>query len=114
MKFQAHFPAYSETKRNGKMKLCMSGLGLAILALGGCADLAGQTGASNDIFIKELPEGVLEIAAPFQDLNAVKIEPTDGCFVYRYVGPVETTYLPLRSKRGNPICSRPQGVPATG
>lgn len=94
------------------MKFSMSGLGLAILALGGCAEFGGQTGTSNDGFIKELPEGVLEIAAPFQDLNAVRIEPADGCFVYRYVGPVETTYLPLRSKRGNPICTREPG--ATG
>lgn len=75
-------------------------------------DFSGQTGTSTEGFIKELPEGVLEIAAPFQDLNAVRIEPTDGCFVYRYVGPVETTYLPLRSKRGNPICTREPG--ATG
>lgn len=96
------------------MKFGMSGFGLAILALGGCADVGGQTRTTSDGFIKELPEGVLEIAAPFQDLNAVRIEPTDGCFVYRYVGPVETTYLPLRSIRGNPICTRPQGVSATG
>lgn len=96
------------------MKFGMSGFGLAILALGGCADVGGQTSTSTEGFIKELPEGVLEIAAPFQDLNAVRIEPTDGCFVYRYVGPVETTYLPLRSIRGNPICTRPQGVSATG
>lgn len=94
------------------MKLGVSGFGIAILALGGCSSLDGQTGTSTEGFIKELPEGVLEIAAPFQDLNAVRIEPTDGCFVYRYVGPVETTYLPLRSKRGNPICTREPG--ATG
>ena len=92
------------------MKFNMIGLGFAILALGGCADVGGQTSTSTEGFIKELPEGVLEIAAPFQDLNAVRIEPTDGCFVYRYVGPVETTYLPLRSKRGNPICTRQPGA----
>ena len=94
------------------MKLGVSGFGIAILTLGGCSSLDGQTGTSTEGFIKELPEGVLEIAAPFQDLNAVRIEPSDGCFVYRYVGPVETTYLPLRSKRGNPICTREPG--ATG
>ena len=94
------------------MKLGVSGFGIAILTLGGCSSLDGQTGTSTEGFIKELPEGVLEIAAPFQDLNAVRIEPADGCFVYRYVGPVETTYLPLRSKRGNPICTREPG--ATG
>jgi len=115
MQLSLAFPRNTTTSKGTvRMKFSTSGLGFAILALGGCADFDGQAGTSTDGFIKELPEGVLEIAAPFQDLNAVRIEPTDGCFVYRYVGPVETTYLPLRSKRGNPICTRPQGVPATG
>jgi hypothetical protein len=62
---------------------------------------------TSDGFIAVLPEGVLAIAAPYQDLTAVRIDPTDGCYVYRYVGPVETTFLPLRSRRGGPICTRP-------
>ena len=112
MQFRANPSIHYDTERNSRMKLGVSGFGIAILTLGGCSSLDGQTGTSTEGFIKELPEGVLEIAAPFQDLNAVRIEPTDGCFVYRYVGPVETTYLPLRSKRGNPICTREPG--ATG
>jgi hypothetical protein len=32
--------------------------------------------------------------------------PEDGCYWYRYVGPVETTYLPLRTIEGRPICTR--------
>ncbi|MFD2855951.1 hypothetical protein ACFSZS_15885 [Seohaeicola zhoushanensis] len=48
------------------------------------------------------------MAAPGQDLQDVRVFPEDGCYWYRYVGPVETTYLPLRTRDGRPICTRPQ------
>jgi hypothetical protein len=56
--------------------------------------------------IRELPPRVLEIAAPGQDLTMVRLNPADGCYQYRYAGPVEVTYLPLRAKGGRPICTR--------
>ncbi len=59
-----------------------------------------------DGYIAELPEGVLAIAAPYQNLAAVRLNPVDGCYVYRHDGPVESTYLPLRTKEGGPICTR--------
>lgn len=96
------------------MKICMGLLGAAIFVLGGCAEFDGQVEAPTNEFIKKLPESVLEIAAPFQDLNAVRVDTTDGCLVYRHVGPVETTFLPLRSKNGNPICTRQPEVPKAG
>ncbi|WP_439117824.1 hypothetical protein [Nereida ignava] len=55
-------------------------------------------------FIQELPEEILAIAAPYQDLTAVMINPSDNCYVYRHVGVVETTLLPLRTLDGRPIC----------
>ena len=55
-------------------------------------------------FIQELPEEILAIAAPYQDLTAVMIDPSDNCYVYRHVGVVETTLLPLRTLDGRPIC----------
>ncbi len=55
-------------------------------------------------FIQELPEEILAIAAPYQDLTAVMIDPSDNCYVYRHVGVVETTLLPLRTRDGRPIC----------
>lgn len=70
------------------------------------AMMNGMATGPDDGFIKELPEGVLEIAAPYQDLTAVKVDPIDGCYVYRHVGPVESTLLPLRAKNGRPICTR--------
>lgn len=80
--------------------------GAALVLLAACGAVQNTKSTPSDAFLKELPEGVLAIAAPYQDLNAVRINPTDGCFVYRYRGPVETTFLPLRSVNGNPICTR--------
>lgn len=72
--------------------------------LAACDEVGGPGGGG---FINPLPEQVLNLAAPNQNLKAVRIDPVDGCFVYQYEGPVETTFLPLRSKTGRPICTRP-------
>lgn len=87
-------------------------LGCATLMLVACDTFdVGQRDPSNQ-FIKELPEGVLAVAAPYQNLQAVKVDPTDGCYVYRYAGPVETTFLPLRTTKGQPICTaKPDDTP---
>ncbi|SDI54219.1 hypothetical protein [Aliiruegeria lutimaris] len=80
---------------------------LALLALGACAETTITTGPEGDIAtLKDVPEGVIALAAPNQDLTTVRIQPEDGCYWYRYSGPVETTYLPLRARDGRPICSR--------
>ena len=84
------------------------------LMVAACGDVQSMNGSPQDGFLKEVPEGVLAIAASNQDLTAVKIDPVDGCYVYRYQGPVETTFLPLRAANGRPICSRPADVPVTG
>jgi len=89
-------------------------LGSVTVLLSACASFPGASGNSADGFIKELPEGVLSIAAPYQDLDAVQIDQSNGCFVYRHIGPVETTFLPLRSVNGRPICTRlPEASEAT-
>ncbi|MFK7753379.1 MAG: hypothetical protein AB8B51_12600 [Sedimentitalea sp.] len=81
-------------------------LGLATLTVSAC-DVPGPNGTqSSGALIRTVPDGVREVAAPFQDLTAVRINPNDGCYEYRYSGPVETTFLPLRTKNGNPICSQ--------
>ena len=89
--------------------------GGATLLLAACDGFEGGFGDPSGQFISELPEGVLAIAAPYQDLKAVRIDAADGCYVYRHVGPVETTFLPLRAVNGRPICTRgPDEVPQTG
>jgi hypothetical protein len=80
--------------------------GAAILFLAACETGSTGTTQRSGQFIQNLPEAVLAIAAPYQDLSAVRIDPANGCFVYRHVGPVETTFLPLRSVKGRPICKK--------
>jgi hypothetical protein len=69
------------------------------------------TGGANTGFIEDLPEAVIAMAAPYQDLEAVRLLPEDGCYWYQHVGPVETTMLPLITVRGNKICTRPRSEP---
>ncbi len=57
--------------------------------------------------MSDVPEEVAAIAAPNQNLNTVKLMDDDNCYWFEHVGPVETTMLPLRSKRGRHICLRP-------
>ena len=80
--------------------------GAVLLALGACVapmppepDPATETG-----FITNLPEQVIALAAPDQNLQAVRIM-DDGCYWYEHAGPVETTMLPLRTPSGSPICT---------
>lgn len=87
------------------MKIQMSWTLALALGLGACT----ETGSSaRSAFIKNLPEDVVAIAAPNQDLTSVRLRPEDGCYWYRHIGPVETTLLPLRNVEGRPICTRPQ------
>ncbi|WP_342077074.1 hypothetical protein [Yoonia sp. SS1-5] len=86
------------------MRVSVSILVGAAFLVTACSDILPTGSSPDEAFIKELPEGVAAIAAPNQDLQAVKIDPADGCYVYRYAGPVETTFLPLRTQQGRPIC----------
>jgi len=54
-----------------------------------------------------LPEAVVAMAATGQDLQSARLLPEDGCYWYLHNGPVEATLLPLRTPRGNPICTAP-------
>ncbi|MFW5678541.1 MAG: hypothetical protein ACOCXK_02700 [Rhodosalinus sp.] len=77
--------------------------GLAMLALAGCNAAATPPGETEGGLTPEL----LSLVAPGQDTSAVRIE-SDGCYWYRYVGPVEVTYLPLLTRDNRMICTRPQ------
>ena len=89
------------------MKTQLTLLPAVLLMAVACAPVGTTGEGAESGFIKELPEGVLAVAAPFQDLNAVVLRPEDGCYWYRHRGPVETTFLPLRTVEGRPICTRP-------
>ncbi|HEY9039812.1 MAG TPA: hypothetical protein VIN05_12820 [Roseovarius sp.] len=86
-------------------------LGCAPLFLAACEEFDSAGNDRSGQFIKELPAGVRAIAAPYQDLTAVRVDPASGCYSYRHVGPVETTFLPLRTAEGRPICAKPAQAP---
>ena len=77
---------------------------MGVAGLGACTTATG----GNAGFIRNLPEEIVAMAAPNQDLNAVRLKEEDGCYWYRHSGPVETTMLPLRTVEGRPICTREQ------
>lgn len=79
---------------------CVHGLTLAVgFALSACVTPTpeGET--------EQVSEQVRALAAPGQDLTQVRLE-SDGCYWYRYEGPVETTFLPLLTRDDRMICVR--------
>lgn len=71
------------------------------LILTGCVS---NSALDKDGAFRELPEPVRELAAPYQNLDKVRLDANDNCFWYLHNGPVEDTWLPLRTPKGNPIC----------
>jgi len=89
--------------------------GGAVLALSACVSPEGGAAVAVDPNLRPVAavttDALRAKADPQQDLSDVRIDGRDGCLVYRYAGPVETTYLPLRNTEGRPICT-PQETPA--
>lgn len=85
-----------------KYALVLTGL----LTLAGCAAPMPKT--TDDGYLLEVPESVIALADPTQNLSAVQLNPADGCYWYKHDGPVETTLLPLRATDGRVICAQVQ------
>lgn len=73
---------------------------LAISLLGGCSGMLGDAIGEP----QQVPEEVIALAAPHQNISTARLQPEDNCYWYEHVGPVETTLLPLLSQQGGPIC----------
>jgi hypothetical protein len=87
----------------------------AMTALTACVTAPLPEPAEDAFFLEELPDELVALAAPYQSLEAVRLSPDDGCYLYRHEGPVETTLLPLRTSEGRPICvQRPSDPSTTG
>ena len=76
-------------------------LALAV-GLAGCVSTPTPDGET-----ESLDDQLRALVAPGQDMSNVRVE-SDGCYWYRYVGPVEVTFLPLLTRDGRMICNRPQ------
>ncbi len=77
-----------------------------LLALGSCAVPSSDSRDPEPAVSQEVLTQLSTLAAPYQDLQSVRLRPGDGCYWYRHVGPVETTMLPLRTPEGRPICTQ--------
>lgn len=75
------------------------------LALGACSETLSNSQGSSAL--PPLPEQIVALAAPNQDLATARLRPEDNCYWYMHSGPVEDTLLPLRTAGGNPICIKP-------
>jgi hypothetical protein len=82
--------------RAGSVKLL-----LCALFLGACETIPLQDETVSAISI---PDEVVAVAGPNQDLTSARLLPEDNCFWYEHRGIVETTLLPLRAANGAPIC----------
>ncbi|MGS4947533.1 hypothetical protein ACVDG3_18815 [Meridianimarinicoccus sp. RP-17] len=78
----------------------------SMLALGACAVPATETADAETTISTDVMTQLSAMAAPYQDLQSVRLRSEDGCYWYRHVGPVETTMLPLRTADGRPICTQ--------
>jgi len=77
----------------------------ATLVLGACSTPFNNPDETSQT--RQIPEVVAAMAARDQDLQSARLVPEDSCYWYLHAGPVETTLVPLRSSRGNPICAAP-------
>lgn len=73
----------------------------ALLLVGACAPVGAEMAANGS---GDIPESVVALAAPGQDLSTARLLPADNCYWYLHPGPVETTLVPLRAVGGGPIC----------
>ncbi len=81
-------------------------LGASLLVLGACAVPVTETADSETTVSTDVMTQLSAMAAPYQDLQSVRLRPEDGCYYYRHVGPIETTLLPLQAVDGRPICTQ--------
>jgi|LNFM01.1.fsa_nt_gb hypothetical protein len=78
--------------------------------LAGCVASGGaQPGSDGSAKLPPLPEEVIAVAAPWQDLSTARLMPQDGCYWYEHQGQIERTMLPLRTPEGRPICTSAAG-----
>ena len=75
------------------------------VALGACSETLSNSQGSGAL--PPVPEQIVALAAPNQDLSTARLRPEDNCYWYMHSGPVETTLVPLRTVQGNRICMRP-------
>ncbi|MEM6277471.1 MAG: hypothetical protein AAF714_11030 [Pseudomonadota bacterium] len=73
------------------------------LTVAACEPVPGQNTGAGAAFATQVPEEVLAVADPRHVGTARLLD--DGCYWYVHDNAVETTFLPLRTPDGRPICA---------
>ncbi|MEM6728387.1 MAG: hypothetical protein AAF618_07800 [Pseudomonadota bacterium] len=81
----------------------IASVGCALFLLAACEPTPPTTIGGS---FPDVPEAVVALADPSQNVATARVLPADGCYWYEHAGPVETTLLPLRTIKGNPICTQ--------
>lgn len=76
----------------------------ATALLGACAVTNPTDTADGDK--PAVPEAIVQLAGPGQNVETARLLPSDNCYWYEYVGVVETTLLPLKTADGRRICAQ--------
>jgi len=83
---------------------------VTLFAFAGCTSVQPTTPPEPAVTI---PQAVVNIADPRQDLTTARLREQDNCYWYLHANPLEVTLLPLRTVAGRPICAAPQLVAET-
>lgn len=88
------------------MKIIVAALAGSLL-LGACAAPVPPAPAAPALPSPEqqIQDQITAMAAPNQNLATARVHDDDNCFWFSYVGPVETTELPLLTREGRHICA---------
>ncbi|TNC04184.1 hypothetical protein [Paracoccus marcusii] len=82
-------------------------LAVTLLVAAGCtAPTVESSTAQTSLY--PIPDAVVALAGPNQDLTTATLVAEDDCYWYYHVGPVERTLVPLRAANGNHICNARQ------
>jgi hypothetical protein len=54
---------------------------------------------------QQVQDQINAMAAPNQNIQTARLRTDDNCYWFSYVGPVETTELPLLTTEGRHICA---------
>lgn len=79
-------------------------IAMSLLVAAGCTAQTGDKAAEASSPYP-IPDQVVAIAGPGQDLTTATLVAADDCYWYYHAGPVETTLVPLRAANGNQICN---------
>ncbi len=86
------------------MKKATAAIAMALLTAAGCTTRTAETVVETSSPYP-IPNEVVAIAGPNQDLTTATLVAEDDCYWYYHAGPVETPLVPLRAANGTQICN---------